>query len=131
MKKQKVIVATLAAVSFTAFAEPTGCPDFEVEAPRASGGPVLNAADFGVSEAFTRNAEAANRLFAEARRVQASRVVFPRGVYRCFDGAGLLIAGLTNCVVDCGGSTFVCAQSPRQIAFAASDFPSRARTSAS
>ena len=107
MKKQKVIVAALAAVSFTAFAEPTGCPDFEVEAPRASGGPVLNAADFGVSEAFTRNAEAANRLFAEARRVQASRVVFPRGVYRCFDGAGLLIAGLTNCVVDCGGSTFV------------------------
>ena len=32
-------------------AEPTGCPDFEVEAPRVTDGPVVRAADFGVSEA--------------------------------------------------------------------------------
>ena len=86
---------------------PTGCPDFEIEAPRANGGPIVRAADFGVSEANEHNAEAANRAFAEARRIKASKVVFEKGVYRCFDGPGLAIDGLVDCVVDFGGSTFV------------------------
>ena len=88
-------------------AEPTGCPDFEVEAPRVTDGPVVRAADFGVSEANEHNAEAANRAFAEARRVKASKVVFAPGTYRCFDGPGLKIEGLADCVVDGGGATFV------------------------
>ena len=86
---------------------PTGCADFTVEAPRANPGAVIQAADFGVSEANEHNAEAANRAFAEARRVKASKVVFKKGVYRCFDGPGLQIEGLEDCVVDGGGSTFV------------------------
>ena len=86
---------------------PTGCADFTVEAPRANPGAVIQAADFGVSEANEHNAEAANKAFAEARRVKASKVVFKKGVYRCFDGPGLQIEGLEDCVVDGGGSTFV------------------------
>ena len=87
--------------------EPTGCPDFEVEAPRATGGTVVRTADFGLSEANEHNAEAANRAFAEARRVKAARVVIAPGTYRCFDGPGLKIEGLSDCVVDGGGATFV------------------------
>ncbi len=91
----------------TAGAMPTGCFDFEVETPRANKGPVIYAAAFGVNETNEQNAVAANRAFAEARRVKASRVVFARGVYRCFDGPGLQIEGLEDCVVDGDGATFV------------------------
>ena len=104
----KVLLAVLAVFAAGALrAEPTGCVDFEVEAPRAHGGAVVRAADFGVSEANEHNAEAANRAFAEARRVRASKVVFSPGTYRCFDGPGLKIEGLEDCVVDGGGATFV------------------------
>lgn len=90
-----------------AWGEPTGCPEFEVESPRSTGGVVVRAADFGVSETNEHNADAANRAFAEARRVGASRVVFAPGTYRCFDGPGLKIEGLSDCTVDGGGATFV------------------------
>ena len=86
---------------------PTGCPDFVIDAPRSSSGPVVRAADFGVAEANERNAEAANRAFAEACRVGAGRVVFEPGTYRCFDGQGIVISNLTDCIVDFGGATFV------------------------
>ena len=41
---------------------PTGCPDFEVEPPRATGGPVVKAADFEFSTARDDNALALNQI---------------------------------------------------------------------
>ena len=106
--RRGVIVASLAALaSGILLGEPTGCPDFVVDAPRVTGGAVVCAVDFGLSEASEHNAEAANRAFAEARRVKAARVVIAPGTYRCFDGPGLKIEGLSDCVVDGGGATFV------------------------
>ena len=61
-------------VAHSAFAEPTGCPDFAVEKPRQSAGPVLRAADFGLSSASDKNATTINRALAEAKRQKASRV---------------------------------------------------------
>ena len=39
--------------------------------------------------------------------MKAARVVIAPGTYRCFDGPGLKIEGLSDCVVDGGGATFV------------------------
>ena len=106
-RKRAWLAAWAALVAGGLFGEPTGCPDFEVEAPRPTGGAVVRAVDFGLSESGVHNAEAANRAFAEARRVKAARVVIAPGTYRCFDGPGLKIEGLADCVVDGGGATFV------------------------
>ena len=64
---------------------PTGCPDFDVELPRATGGAVIRAVDFGFSETNEHNAVALNAALAEARRVRASRLELAPGTYRCFE----------------------------------------------
>jgi len=72
MKSSIKSVAGLAAcVALCAAAHagtPTGCPDFDVELPRATGGAVIRAADFGFSETNDHNAAAINAALAEARR---------------------------------------------------------------
>ena len=72
-KNRKLVSATLATLAaFTAaFAEPTGCPDFEVELPRATKGPVVKATDFGLSEANENNIGAITAALAEAKRIGA------------------------------------------------------------
>ena len=68
--------------------DPTGCPPFEI-APSRTGGAVVRAADFGLSESSADNAAAINAALAEAKRIGASRVELAPGTYRCFDdGAG-------------------------------------------
>ena len=86
---------------------PTGCPDFDVELPRATGGAVIRAADFGFSEKNEHNAVAINAALAEARRVRASRLELAPGTYRCFDGPGVQIDGMEDFTFDGKGATLV------------------------
>ena len=86
---------------------PTGCPDFDVELPRATGGAVIRAVDFGFSETNEHNAVALNAALAEARRVRASRLELAPGTYRCFDGPGVQIEDLEDFTFDGKGATLV------------------------
>ena len=74
---------------------PVGAGAFEIERPRAHGGPALNAADFGFSVTNDDNAAALARALAEAKRVGASRLDLPPGTYRCF-GDGVRAEGLRD-----------------------------------
>ena len=93
--------------AFAAHALPTGCPDFVVELPRATGRAVIRAADFGFSVTNGHNAVAINAALAEAKRVKASRVELASGTYRCFDGAGIVIEGFEDFTFDGKGATLV------------------------
>ena len=86
---------------------PTGCPDFEVEPPRATGGPVVKAADFGFSTAREDNALALNRALAECRRVKASRLELAPGTYKCFGAEGVRMESLSDFTLDGKGAQLV------------------------
>ena len=83
----RMLAIAVALVATGAVADPTGCPDFEVELPRPRGGAVVKAVDFGLSETNEHNDVAINAALAEAKRIGASRVELAPGTYRCFDGA--------------------------------------------
>lgn len=97
----------LAGLVFEGTAFGLGCSEFEVEQPRAHHGPVLNAADFGVSVTNVDNAAALNRALAEARRVKASRLDVPKGTYRCHGPVGIVLDGLEDFVLDGHDSLFL------------------------
>ena len=109
-KLKLVTLATLATFS-AAFAAPTGCPDFEIELPRAANGAVVRAADFGFSETNDNNIVAINAALAEAKRVGASRVELAPGTYRCFERTrgekGIAIEGFEDFTFDGKGATLV------------------------
>ncbi|MGN0851770.1 MAG: right-handed parallel beta-helix repeat-containing protein [Kiritimatiellia bacterium] len=86
---------------------PTGAQEFEVDAPRPTGGPVLDAAAFGVSEAKCDNFSALKAALAAARKQKASKFVVPKGVYRLTADDSLTLEGLSDFTFDGGGSTFV------------------------
>ena len=91
-------------------AEPTGCPDFEVELPRhgAVAKPlVVRAVDFGLSEKSERNHIAINAALAEAKRIGAAKVELAPGTYRCFDGSGIVMDGFSDFTFDGMGATLV------------------------
>jgi hypothetical protein len=92
---------------------PVGAGAFEIERPRAHGGPALNAADFGFSVTNDDNAAALARAFAEAKRVGASRLDLPPGTYRCF-GDGVRVEGLRDFTFDGHGAVLVFRRSSRQ-----------------
>ena len=92
---------------------PVGAGAFEIERPRAHGGPALNAADFGFSVTNDDNAAALARAFAEAKRVGASRLDLPPGTYRCF-GGGVRADGLRDFTFDGHGAVLVFRRSARQ-----------------
>ena len=126
MKRKTLLLAAALAGACTvvsiAGGEPTGCPDFEVEQPRAglsprASRPVIRATDFGLSEANEHNAAAINAALAEAKRVGAARVELAPGTYRCFDGgrgataqpdrSNIVIDGFTDFNFDGKGATLV------------------------
>ena len=126
MKRKTLLLAAALAGACTvvsiARGEPTGCPDFEVEQPRAglsprASRPVIRATDFGLSEANEHNAAAINAALAEAKRVGAARVELAPGTYRCFDGgrgataqpdrSNIVIDGFTDFTFDGKGATLV------------------------
>ena len=88
-------------------ADPTGCPDFVVEQPRAHGGGTVRAVDFGFSPTNRDNAAAINRAVAECRRVKADRLELAAGTYPCEGASGVVLEGLEDCVVDGCGALLV------------------------
>ena len=60
---------------------PQGAEAFEVERPRAHGGAVVRAADFGFSVTNDLNAAAVMRALDFCRRTKASRLVLAPGTY--------------------------------------------------
>lgn len=92
----------------------TGCPDFEIEAPRpAADAPVVRAVDYGLSESGDKNAAAINRALAAAKRLKASRVELAPGTYRCLDEPGVTIEGFRDFAFDGKGATLVFRRSSR------------------
>ncbi len=112
MKIRELVLSILSTLVIfnLALAEPSGCPDFEVELPRAADcvhSAVVRAVDFGLSETNTRNHVAINAAIAEAKRTNADRVELAPGTYRCFDGKGIFIDGFTDFTFDGKGATLV------------------------
>ena len=106
------MLMTAGALCLAAHGEPMGCPEFDVESPRETGGLTVRAADFGFSETNEYNDVAVNAALAEARRVRARRVELAPGTYRCFDGPGLQISGFEDFTFDGKGATLVFRRPP-------------------
>ena len=85
----------------------SGCPDFTVERPRATGGPVVKASDFGFSTENDKNATAINRALAHCRKVNACRLELAPGTYRCFDEPGVVVRDFTDFTFDGKGAVLV------------------------
>ena len=85
----------------------TGCPDFDVDLPRETGGPVVRAADFGFSECDDGNAAALTRAFEHCRKVGASELFLAPGKYYCRAEAGVMMDGLRDLTVEGEGAVLV------------------------
>jgi len=86
---------------------PTGCPDFTVERPRATGGAVVKAVDFGLSELRTDNGKAIAAALAECRRVRAARLELSPGTYKVYDPEGIVITDFEDFIFDGKGAVLV------------------------
>ena len=109
MKKGRFIIVVLIVAFVSAgYCEPTGCPDFKVELPRAeSVAATVKAVDFGFSEKSECNHIAVNAALKEAKRIGAKRLELAPGTYRCYDGSGILIKGFEDFTFDGKGATLV------------------------
>jgi hypothetical protein len=110
--KKSVLAAVLAlavgsVASCAALAAVSGCPDFEVEPPRATGGPVVRAADFGFSTTDDNNAAALTRAFEHCRKVGASKLLLAPGKYYCRAEAGVMMEGLKDLTVEGEGAVLI------------------------
>ena len=96
---------------------PQGAEAFEVERPRAHGGAVVRAADFGFSVTNDLNAAAVMRALDFCRRTKASRLVLAPGTYNCFDSDhGLVVADMEDFTLDGVGATLVFRRPARRLA---------------
>ena len=100
-------VCTNGIVSVTPLFTPTGAQEFDVEMPRATGGCVLEAADFGVAESNPDNLPALKAALAAAKERKAARLVLKKGVYRLTTNEALTLEGLSDFTFDGGDSTFI------------------------
>ena len=100
-------VCTNGIVSVTPSFTPTGAQEFDVEMPRATGGCVLEAADFGVAESNPDNLPALKAALAAAKERKAARLVLKKGVYRLTTNEALTLEGLSDFTFDGGDSTFI------------------------
>ena len=86
---------------------PCGAMEFEVDAPQNVTGPVLNCADYGVSETNADNTAALRAAFADAKAKGASKLVLPRGRYALNTNSPLTLDGFRDFTFDGDGSVFV------------------------
>lgn len=100
-------VCTNGIVSVTPSFTPTGAQEFDVEMPRATGGCVLEAADFGVAESNPDNLPALKAALAAAKERKAARLVLKKGVYRLTTNEALTLEGLSDFTFDGDDSTFI------------------------
>ena len=101
------IFLMVAAVALRANGAVTGCPDFGIDQPRETGGPVVRATDFGFSEVDDNNAAALTRAFRHCREVGASRLLLAPGRYYCRAEAGVMMDGLRDLTVEGRGAVLV------------------------
>ena len=107
-KRSSIAGVLIAALVSAGYGEPTGCPDFDVELPRAgSVAATVKAVDFGLSEKSERNHIAINAALEEAKRTGAKRLELAPGTYCCFDGSGIDIDGFSDFTFDGKGATLV------------------------
>ncbi len=92
--------------------EPSGAGEFSIDTPRATGGPVVRAVDFGFSPTNDKNAAAIMRALAECRRVKANRLELAPGTYRCFDEPGVVMRDFTDFTLDGKGAVLVFRRAP-------------------
>ena len=97
----------LATSSFGGQSVATGCPDFAIDLPRDTGGPVVRAADFGFSESDDNNAAALTRALERCREVGASKLVLAPGKYYCRAEAGVMMDGLRDLTVEGEGAVLI------------------------
>lgn len=102
-QESSVVGAVAEASSFT----PTGSEEFDVDIPHTTGGPILDAADFGLAEANPDNLPALKAALAAARERKASKLVLKKGVYRMTTNEALNLEGFTDFTFDGGDSTFI------------------------
>ena len=85
---------------------PSGAEEFDVLLPE-SGGLVVDAADFGLSENSENVAEILNAAIEHCKKVGARKLSVPKGTYYVKDLASINFFGLKNFEFDGNGSTFV------------------------
>lgn len=87
---------------------PSGCADFEVEQPVfPENFTIVNAADFGFSEENQDCAAALNAAIEHCKKIGASKLELPQGVFKCFGADGVLLDSLENFVLDGKGATLI------------------------
>lgn len=86
---------------------PTGCPDFDIDAPKPAKDIVVNAADFGLNEQAENCATIINNAIAHCKKVGASKLVLPKGKYKIYQEEGIVFDSFTDFTFDGGGSTLV------------------------
>ena len=86
---------------------PVGSREFEVQLPRPTGGAVVHAAEFGVSEQAPDNIDALNRAIVHCRETGASKLVWAPGVYRMTVDRSVLFENLHDFEFDGNGATLV------------------------
>lgn len=87
---------------------PKGAEEFEVERPRATGGPVLKAADYGFSTESTDNFAAINRALQACREKGAAALELAPGDYRCFSDEPIRLTDMKDFTLEGHGARFVC-----------------------
>ena len=87
---------------------PSGCADFEVEQPVfPENFTIVKAADFGFSEENQDCAAALNAAIEHCKKIGASKLELPQGVFKCFGADGVLLDSLENFVLDGKGATLI------------------------
>ena len=86
---------------------PQGAKEFEVDAPRNASGPVLDCADYGVSETNADNTAQLRAAFADAKAKGAAKLVLARGRYALNADSPLTLEDFRDFTFDGGGSVFV------------------------
>lgn len=78
-----------------------------MELPRGKGA-VVNAADFGLNESVENAATLINNALAHCKKIGASKLVLPKGRYKCFDATSIMLEGFEDFTLDGNGSLLVC-----------------------
>ena len=104
---RKIAVCAVLGAVGCSWAAITGCPDFDIDLPRDTGGPVVRAADFGFSEGDDNNAAALTRAFEHCKKVGASKLVLAPGKYYCRAEAGVMMDGLEDLTVEGEGAVLI------------------------
>jgi len=103
-----MLLSLLAFAAVPVWAEPTGCPKFEVELPRLTAGATVKAADFGFSATNADNVGALTRALEYCRRTHARCLELTPGRYNCFsERQGVVMAGLQDFTFDGKGARLV------------------------